>query len=141
MSAKEKNTLEFEDQDKFSPQALKDEDAKKLMRRSFRIPISHDDQITAHVEGSGFRVLNVSKGGIGLLMDPSRDRFRKDSMENLSLYIEGKQGDVRVRVAHISPHDPKGFICGLEFVSMSRELEQILDDFLSRTRKKWLETR
>gem|GEM_PF-2511284 len=141
VSTEEKNTLEFEEQDQFPSLALKDEDAKKLMRGSFRIPIGNEDQISVRLEGAVFQVLNISEGGIGLLIKNPEGGLKEGWMGTLLMSIEGKEWNVQARVSHLSPYDSGDFICGLQFMEVSPQLEQSLNEFLSRTRKKWLKTR
>lgn len=138
MSPKEPEGLDFEMEEPASLIAEKDEAAKKAMRRSFRVPIGDEDGLTVRRGGVILRVFNISTGGIGLLLEDPEGCRRRDSLIHLTLEIESKAWDVVTRVAHLSPFESGGYLCGLEFKQMDAEMVKVLDDFVLRARKKWL---
>ncbi len=141
MSTIEKEGLEFEVGDQASPAKDKADDAiKKILRRCFRVPICGVDPIEAQIDGKKLKVLNISRGGIGVLLHESEIWPKKGSIKNLTMRIDNQDWHIRTKVAHISPYESGDYICGFQFIELTPESEKAVNKLFLRLRKIWFES-
>ncbi len=142
MGAIEREGLEFEVGVQTSPTKGKIDDAiKKILRRCFRVPTCGNDAIDVQVDGKKLKVLNISTGGIGVLLDASEAWPKEGSIKNLTMKIEDQDWHIRAKVAHISPYESGDYICGFQFIDLTPESEQALNELFLRVMNSWSESR
>lgn len=141
MGPEDKDGLEFEPESDNSSFTLKTEDDHKIVRQSFRVPITDTDGISAQLDGVEFDVLNISTGGVALLLNRPEVFYTDNEIKNLTLKIYGEILRIKVRVAHISPMDSGNYLCGIEFKDMAPETERVVEDYIDEQRRRWLASR
>ncbi|MBW1696141.1 MAG: PilZ domain-containing protein [Deltaproteobacteria bacterium] len=91
---------------------LEDKLYKHQTRRSSRLTIDTPDRISAIIGNKTFQVINISLGGVGILIDEP-DLFRIGQELPVKLCSENRELEAGGSVRHVAPLSGKGFICGI----------------------------
>jgi hypothetical protein len=120
-----------------------DNDGKKVVRKSFRVPVPHG-LVTMNHDGLKHSVKDLSMYGIGLSVT-SPDAFVIGSVLNdVQIVFPDRSFHVDVRIVHISPYEGETLICGMEIVNthdsgyidwMTRVVSEIKSSVLSSVTK------
>lgn len=120
-----------------------DNDGKKVVRKSFRVPVPHG-LVTMNHDGLKHSVKDLSMYGIGLSVT-SPDAFVVGSVLNdVQIVFPDRSFHVDVRIVHISPYEGETLICGMEIVNthdsgyidwMTRVVSEIKSSVLSSVTK------
>lgn len=120
-----------------------DNDGKKVVRKSFRVPVPHG-LVTMNHDGLKHSVKDLSMYGIGLSVK-SPDAFVVGSVLNdVQIVFPDRSFHVDVRIVHISPYEGETLICGMEIVHthdsgyidwMTRVVSEIKSSVLSSVTK------
>ncbi|MDY0227948.1 PilZ domain-containing protein [Desulfomicrobium apsheronum] len=120
-----------------------DNDGKKVVRKSFRVPVPHG-LVTMNHDGLKHSVKDLSMYGIGLSVT-SPDAFVVGSVLNdVQIVFPDRSFHVDVRIVHISPYEGETLICGMEIVHthdsgyidwMTRVVSEIKSSVLSSVTK------
>jgi c-di-GMP-binding flagellar brake protein YcgR len=142
MDPNEMEGLEFElETDIPSADHSMQTEAKPFIRKSFRVPIDENCPMYAQVAGREYRVINLSEGGVGFLIDQHERFLRDDRIEALTLKMRQRVLTFKGRVAHISPHETGDCLCGVEFVEMDAQTARELGEILAENQRYWFEAR
>lgn len=120
-----------------------DNDGKKVVRKSFRVPVPHG-LVTMNHDGLKHSVKDLSMYGIGLSVT-SPDAFVVGSVLNdVQIVFPDRSFHVDVRIVHISPYEGETLICGMEIINthdsgyidwMTRVVSEIKSSVLSSVTK------
>lgn len=106
-------------------------DLPKIIREKYREPIVADDQIYVEINGRNYRICDIGNRGLGITI-PSFGGFLAGSVHTVMLHIDGKTISLQGIVTHVSPLENSGEShCGIEFIGMSQDDGQILQNFLT----------
>ncbi len=118
-------------------------DEKKVVRKSFRVPVPHG-LVTMNHGGLKHSVKDLSMYGIGLAVT-SPDAFTVGNiLEGVQIVFPDRSFHVDVRIVHISPYEGETLICGMEIINthdsgyidwMTRVMSEIKTSVLSSVGK------
>ena len=104
-----------------------------VVRQFFRMPISNCSNISLHIDDQFHEIVNIGNRGIAFYADETTETFKDRSiLHPVTLQLEDKSIHLQGQTMHISP---SGFqeICGMQFVNMEKESQEILEKYIHDT--------
>jgi len=111
---------------------LHDEVYKLESRRSHRISIHNLDRVLAEIKKKAYRVLNLSIGGVGILI-PESNAFEIGQQITFKLLCEDQVFYATGTIKHIAPLSGDGFICGIALTYHNEESIHHIRKFIQET--------
>ncbi|PKN40381.1 MAG: hypothetical protein CVU60_16230 [Deltaproteobacteria bacterium HGW-Deltaproteobacteria-18] len=120
-----------------------DNEGKKVVRKSFRVPVPHGLVTMSH-NGLKHSVKDLSMYGIGLSVTSSDAFVIGSILEGVQIVFPDRSFHVDVRIVHISPYEGDTLICGMEIINthdsgyidwMTRVVSEIKSSVLSSVSK------
>ena len=108
---------------------LKDELYRLECRRSQRITTEDLNRVSAEIEESTYRVINLSIGGVGILI-PKSDTFQIGQELAFKLIYEDKIFSVTGNIKHIAPLSTDEFLCGIALTYPNEESIRHIHKFI-----------
>ncbi len=108
-------------------------DLKKVMRHSYRGPVSEADTAEVEIDQQVFQLIDIGSRGIGIRL-PRADFFAVGSTHTLLLRLGTESLTLKGKVTHISLDDANRAHCGIGLTDLSPEDEQKLQQFLLQKR-------
>lgn len=111
----------------------------KVVRQSFRIPITDSENFWVRIGETQYPIQDVCMDGIGItLEDPSNFTISQVFMDcEIGIKNEIISG-LNGRVIHFSLNAGKDWQCGIQWINISKEAEQKLADVVSNLKKEFL---
>ena len=111
-------------------------DLQEIIRKYFRINVEGNGDISLKINEAKYEVIDLGDNGIGLKLS-SEDLFIavEDELQ-IELTIEEMIHHLKGKVVHISPAGPEEYLCGIEFISISKESKDKLIKYLQTCREK-----
>lgn len=103
------------------------------LRQSKRMTIDRLDRVSAEIGNRTYRLINVSAGGVGILIDEP-GIFQIGQSVPVKLIAENKTFQATGSVRHVAPLTGVGFICGVSLTYSDEGLEHIRR-FVNQTRQ------
>src|SRR5210317_61774 len=111
-------------------------DLQEIIRKYFRINVKGNDDISLKINEAKYEVIDIGDNGIGLKLSPEDLFLAVEDKLPIELTIEGMIHHLQGKVVHISPAGPEEFLCGIEFINISKESKDKLIDYLQTCREK-----
>jgi len=111
-------------------------DLQEIMRKYFRINVKGNGDISIKINEAKYEVIDVGEYGIGLKLSPEDLFVTIEDELPIELTIEGTIHHLQGKVVHISPAGPEEFLCGIEFINISKESKDKLMNYLQTCREK-----
>ena len=111
-------------------------DLQEIMRKYFRINVKGNGDISIKINEAKYEVIDVGEYGIGLKLSPEDLFITIEDELPIELTIEGMIHHLQGKVVHISPAGPEEFLCGIEFINISKESKDKLMNYLQTCREK-----
>jgi hypothetical protein len=112
---------------------LKDEIFRLESRRSQRISTEELIQVSAEIDETIYRVVNLSIGGVGILI-PESDTFQIGQNLNFNLLYEGNLFCATGTIKHIAPLSGGEHLCGIALTYHNEESIEHIRRFIHETR-------
>ena len=111
-------------------------DLQEIIRKYFRINVKGNGDISIKINEAKYEVIDIGNNGIGLKLSPEDIFVAVGDELPIELTIEGMIHHLKGKVVHISPAGPEEFLCGIEFISISKESKDKLIKYLQTCREK-----
>ena len=108
---------------------LKDEVYRLESRRSQRISTENLNRVSAEIDNRAYRVINLSIGGIGILI-PKSDAFQIGQKLTFKLRYEDQKFYATGTIKHIAPLSTDEFLCGIALTYHNEESIQHIRKFI-----------
>ena len=108
---------------------LKDEVYRLESRRSQRISTENLNRVSAEIEKRTYRVINLSIGGVGILI-PESDAFQIGQELSFKLLYEDQVFYATGTIKHIAPLSGDEFLCGIALTYHNEESIQHIRKFI-----------
>lgn len=98
-----------------------------IVRKSFRIPVAQDLDITVTIDGKSYPVVDISGSGISITTSQETLFPLDRELTNCRLDIDGTVLEkLSGKIIHFSSQPNNQWVSGLKWVSLSRDQEQVL---------------
>jgi len=111
----------------------KEEALRQIIRHGFRAPVGISQEITLTIAGHSYAVFNLSGSGVGIYLNAPGQFEEQTRLVGMSLSLGGQSFVVEGTVVHLSS-DGAHHLCGIEWNSMSAECQDVILDFLKKSR-------
>ena len=108
---------------------LKDEVYRLESRRSQRVSTENLNRVSAEIEKKAYRVINLSIGGVGILI-PKSDAFQIGQELTFKLLYEDQIFYATGTIKHIAPLSGDEFLCGIALTYHNEESIQHIRKFI-----------
>ena len=103
------------------------------IRQFFRLPISNCSNISLHIDNQTLEIVNIGNRGIAFYADDTLDIVRDQSaLHSVTLMLEDEVVTLKGQTMHISASGYRD-ICGMKFVDIEKESQNILDRYIHNT--------
>ena len=107
--------------------------SENVIRQSFRMPINNCSNISLHIENQPYEIVNIGSRGLAFYSDESEETLKDfSSTHQLSLQLKDNTINLQGQTMHVSPSGYKE-ICGIKFVNMKQEAQEIIEKYLHDT--------
>jgi len=134
MARKKAESLEFEENEITSPAGgeLKE---KGIIRQSYRVPYSDEDDVEVFIKRKKYAVLNLSYNGLGVQL-PHEGALREgEELSSIEFRMQGKKIKLRGKVVHISKEADNTFLGGIELTGLDEKLSKKITEFILSRRQ------
>lgn|GEM_PF-2750630 len=104
------------------------------LRQSKRLNIDPLDRICAEIDHKAYRLINVSLGGVGIMLDEA-DTFRIGQTFPIKLLSKKNSFQATGSVRHVAPLTGDGFICGVSISFNDENGLRHIRRFIHQTRQ------
>ena len=111
-------------------------DLQEIKRKYFRINVKGNGDISLKINEAKYEVIDLGDNGIGLKLSPEDLFIAVEDELPIEFTIEGMIHHLQGKVVHISPAGPEEFLCGIEFINISKESKDKLMNYLQTCREK-----
>lgn len=109
-------------------------DKNKIIRQVFRLPIDERDNVSIKINSASYDIINIGTNGVGLLIDSDVPFSVDQPLPSIELHLDKDLLKLKGRVVHVSPREFQ-LICGIEFITPSKEDAEKIMQFLRRHRE------
>ena len=130
-----KGKLVSADPDKFVLTYLLDNKIfRRQLRQSNRLTIDTLDKVLARIGNKTYRLINLSVGGVGVIIDDP-DVFRIGESVPVKLLSEGHDCEAAGCVRHVAPLSGDGYVCGFSLTYPDEKGLDHIRRFIHQTRQ------
>ena len=111
------------------PKDNEDTNSLETTRNNFRIPTEEMENIFLVIRGTKYKVLDISQGGIGILLEDSSTFTIDETVENCELHIfEHLLKNLKVRIVHFRSRKTKTIHCGIQWADLDKQSSDQLSE-------------
>jgi len=105
---------------------------KKLIRQSFRLPVKYCKDLSLKINDQSHKIVNIGSKGIAFYLAESTTFKVDPKLHDIVLQLENHTIHAEGQVVHVSAVGNEE-ICGMKFVAMDKNQEEILDTYIHNT--------
>ncbi len=127
------------------PQSIEFQDIKndksqqETVRRSFRVPVDSDDDVTVVINGNSYQVLDISLEGISIACEDNTAFMVEQTFDNCELRIPNNLiNNLTGRIVHFSCGSEKGWQNGIQWIKFDKETSQKMSTLVALMKKEIL---
>ena len=105
-------------------------DSKVAMRKHFRVGVKENTDISNKINDVEYEMFDISEGGLGILLSPEDIFISEGDKLQIELTIKETTYNLQGKVAHISPEGPQELLCGIEFINIDKDIQNIVAQFV-----------
>ncbi len=112
---------------------IDDQELEKITRKSFRLPISQSETVTASISGKKYDVVNIvgsERVGIGIRLKKKDIFSAGEEISGIQLVLKSSLVKLKGIVLHVSPDGSGRYLCGIELIKLDDETLTTLRKFI-----------
>jgi c-di-GMP-binding flagellar brake protein YcgR len=107
----------------------KDTSSLEITRNAFRIPTEEMENIFLVIRGTKYKVVDISKGGIGIWLEDNPVFTIDETVENCELHIfEHLFKNLKGRIVHFASEETKPRHCGIQWADLDKQSSDQLSE-------------
>ena len=117
-----------------------DSSLPEIVRKSFRVPVEDNENIWVVINAKRYSLLDISLGGIGIVLDDTSAFTVAQTLKNCELNIfDVSIKELNGRVVHLSSDFGTALHCGIEWIDMQEKRAGQISKIIETMKKKLLE--
>jgi len=116
-----------------------DTNSPDITRNAFRIPTEEMENIFLVIRETKYKVVDISQGGVGILLEDSSAFTIDETVENCELHIfENLLKNLNVKIVHFRSRNEKALHCGIQWADIDKQSSDQLSEIISKMKDQLL---